>query len=371
MDLGFLSPVYAAVGPFATAYLDTTSAVEGAADRIAARWRARREELAEQGADEATLDAMAAAAGRDHGAGDGQVLIGGGGKLLLDTRLPAPPRRETATWGPLPDVVPLAAQLGYTVPYVLVVADRTGADITAYGDSGDPAAEQQVEGDTQHIRKVNPGGWSQRRYQDRAENLWHSNAEKVADRVARLATAVGARLIVLAGDVRALTFLRDSLPPPARDLLTEAEEGGRTAGASGESLQEHVQRLVAEAAVRENLAVIEEFEQERGQHDRAVEGLANTVGALQRAQVQALVAAGDFGAEATLYVGTDPLLLAVEEQELLDLGAESVVAAPAGPALLRAAVATGADLVFVPGGPTPLADGIGALLRYADAATPA
>lgn len=64
MDLGFLAPAYAASGPVATAYLDTTSAVEGAAAKIAGRWRARREELAAQGADEATLEAMGEAAGR-------------------------------------------------------------------------------------------------------------------------------------------------------------------------------------------------------------------------------------------------------------------------------------------------------------------
>ncbi len=117
MDLGFLAPAYAASGPVATAYLDTTSAVEGAAAKIAARWRARREELAAQGADEATLEAMGEAAGRDHGAGAGQVLVGGGGRLLLDGRLPAPPRRETASWGPLPDVLPMVSVLADAVPY--------------------------------------------------------------------------------------------------------------------------------------------------------------------------------------------------------------------------------------------------------------
>ena len=371
MDLGFLAPAYAASGPVATAYLDTTSAVEGAAAKIAARWRARREELAAQGADEATLDAMAEAAGRDHGDGAGQVLVGAGGGLLLDGRLPAPPRRETATWGPLPDVLPMVSVLADAVPYVLVVANRAGADITAYGDQGDAAGERHVHGGTFDIRKVKPGDWAAKKYQQRAENLWQTNAKSVAEQVAGLATSVRARVIVAAGDVRALAYLRESLPPPAREILREVDEGGRAAGASAASLEEHVRRLVAEAAVRDTMTVLDEFEQERGQRDRAVEGLAHTVAALRRAQVQTVVAGDELAGEALLYIGSEPMQIALSDADLADLGADEAVAAPAGPAILRAAVATGADVVFVPGGPTRLVGGVGALLRYADAATPA
>jgi hypothetical protein len=370
MDLGFLAPAYAAAGPFATAYLDTTSAVEGAAVRIAARWRARREELAVQGADEDTLDAMGEAAGRDHGMGAGQVLVGSQGRLLLDVRLPAPPRRQSATWGPLPDVLPMVTVLADAVPYLLVVADRAGADITAYGDHGAAAGERHVHGDTFDIRKVKPGDWAHKKYQQRAENLWQTNAKSVAEQVAGVASSVRARIIVAAGDVRALAYLRDSLPPPAREILREVDEGGRAAGASTASLDEHVRRLVAETAVRDTMAVLDEFEQERGQHDRAVEGLGHTLAALRRAQVQTVVAGADLPGDLFVFIGPEPMQIAVEHDELADLGVE-VVTAPVGPAILRAAVATGADLVIVPGGPTRLAGGVGALLRYADAGTPA
>lgn len=370
MDLSFLAPAYAAPGPFATAYLDTTSAIEGAAARIAARWRARREELAAQGADEATLEAMGAAAGRDHGAGAGQVLVGSRGRLLLDGRLPAPPRRELATFGPLPDVLPMIVAFADTVPYVLVVADRAGADITAYGDHGDAAAERHVQGGTFDIRKVKPGDWAAKKYQQRAENLWQTNAKSVAEQVADLATGVRARIIVAAGDVRALGYLRDSLPGPARKIMCSVEEGGRAAGASGGALEEHVRRLIAETAVRDTMTVLEEFEEERGQRDRAVEGLANTVAALRRGQVQTLVVGEQLADGATLHFGAEPVQLAVDQQELLDLGAERIGAAPAGSAIVRAALATGADLVMLPGGPSRLAEGVGAVLRYADVPAP-
>ena len=94
---------------------------------MAARWRALRDSLAEQGADTATLDAMEAVAGRhtEVPGPHGQVIVGAGGELRLDTVLPAPPRREIARWAPLPHLMPMVAQLGPVVPYVLAVVDRT------------------------------------------------------------------------------------------------------------------------------------------------------------------------------------------------------------------------------------------------------
>ncbi len=92
--------------------------------------------------------------------------------------------------------------------------------------------------------------------------------------------------------------------------------------------------------------------------------------ALRRAQVQTVVISDALAQDATLDIGAEPVQLAVDRQDLDDLGAEHVTTAPAGSAIVRAAVGTGADLVLVPGGPTRLADGVGAVLRYADAATP-
>lgn len=71
-----------------------------------------------------------------------------------------------------------------------------------------------------------------------------------------------------------------------------------------------------------------------------------------------------------MHIGAEPDQVAVDRQDLADLGAEQIATAPAATAIVRAAVGTGAGLVLVPGGPTRLADGVGASLRYADAATP-
>ena len=67
----------------------------------------------------------------------------------------------------------------------------------------------------------------------------------------------------------------------------------------------------------------------------------------------------------------DPTLVSVDEYTLRDSGINNPRQVRADAALLRAIVATGADLVLVEAGDVELEHGIGAVLRYADGATAA
>ena len=121
---------------------------------------------------DATLDAMEAAVGGhpEVPGAHGQLLVGAGGRLRYDVALGEVPRRETASWAPLPDLMPLVAQLGARVPYVLALVDRVGADVVVVGPDGAERERETVEGGTYPIRKVGVGGWAHLRYQHRAED---------------------------------------------------------------------------------------------------------------------------------------------------------------------------------------------------------
>jgi hypothetical protein len=54
-----------------------------------------------------------------------------------------------------------------TVAHLLVEIDRAGADIHAF-DGGKVLGRAQIEGDTEHIHRGHPGGWSHRRFQQHA-----------------------------------------------------------------------------------------------------------------------------------------------------------------------------------------------------------
>jgi hypothetical protein len=368
--LDTLSELLATPGPYATAYLDATMSKELGPKEVAGRWRALRDSLAEQGADATTLDAMEAVAGRhtEVPGPHGQVIVGGGGELRLDTVLPAPPRRETARWAPLPHLMPMVAQLGPVVPYVVVLVDRVGADVTVHGPRGDRSAE--VEGEEFGVHKVRVGGWAQLRYQHRAENLWEANARLVAETVETGVRRVAAQVVVVAGDVRARAALVDSLGEHARSLVVQLETGGRAEGVDEQKQRAEIDEAVARVAAAQDQQVIDRFAEALGRAASGVgdilaaAGLTDTVAALRAAQADTLLVVDDSSSDAPAWIGPEPVHLALSAEELTELGVSEPVPDRLDAALVRAAAGTDAAIVTLAPGQLQLTHGLGATLRY-------
>jgi hypothetical protein len=336
-----LARIYTVDGPFATTYLDISRDTEDAAKAIELRWRDGRRELAAHGADEATLAAMDPVVGERGDPGPaGQVLVGAGGRLVLDVHLPQPPDREWATEAPLPAIGPLLAETPAELPYVMVVADRVGADITVVGPGGE--RDSTVTGETWPIQKVHAGGWSERRYQASVEATWEHNAATVAAAVNKAVGEVGAALLVLAGDVRARGLVREHLSGGSQLVLAEVEEGSRAAGADPEPLLTAVARLVAEREAALVAEAVGLYRQRAGEHRGAAGGPAEVVDALRQHRVDTLLFDPDRLAELPLWAGPAPDELATDESTLRDLGIEPRWSDRADSVLARAALCTGA-----------------------------
>ncbi len=365
MKLSFLEPLYKHPGPYASVYLNTTRNMEYAHKAIALRWRALREQMAEQGADDKTLDAIEDLVGsdRDLGGPQGQAIFAAGSEVVYLEELPAPPRREIGRWAPLPHTMPLVVQRGERIPHLLVTVDRIGADIRAW-TAEEVREERQFDGDVFPIRKVQPGGWSQPRYQRRAENTWEHNAAGVAEEVERTAARAGAMVIVVAGDVRARTLLREHLQKPWRDRVVELDTHGRAPGIDTESLTEEQHQVVMRKVAEERAQLLDEFRRERGHRNRAVEGLGATVAALTLAQVDVLLLNDHPESNLELWIGPEPTQLALFEEDLRNNGVEAPMRDRADAALIRALVGTNARIVVVPQNELELTDGVGAVLRF-------
>ncbi len=372
MDISWLSPVYEAQGPFATVHLDVSRNDENAAHEVELRWRGAREQLASAGAPDDLLDQIepAALALPEIAGSAGRTIVATAQEgVLLDRAVPGPVQGST-TWGPLPDVVPLLRRLGSRPPYVLVLLDRQGADIEVWGPSeGTPRETETVKGGNYPIRKVKVGGWAHHRYQHRADNLWRDNAEKVAEDIERLVATTGTGLVAVAGDEQAYGRLNGALSERTMQMLVVLEHGSRAAGSDRELVDEEIEQLISQHEVQQIERVLEEFREQRGRGERAVEGVDATCDALRRAQVQTLLLVEDVARDQTVYVGSQAFVLGVTEDEVTALGDTAKgVDAPAG--LTRAAAATDAAVVLVPREMEPLKDGVGAVLRYADESTP-
>lgn len=406
MDLSFLAPVYQSAGPYVSVVIDTTRATEKAPHEIELRWRDLRGQLQQAGADETTLRALDGAVARDKGVPGqhGQALFAADGAVRLQRELPAPPSRDSASCLPVPDPLPLLVTLQHVVPYVLVMADRTGADIYAYGPHGRTARAETVAGDHQDpgMQKIRGGEDAHKQYQRRAENIWSENVEKFADEVDSLVAELHASLLVVAGDPRAREKLESHLGPDSTRIRAVVEEGGRAAGASEDKLREEVAQLVKQAADRNRQEAVNALERERGRVAAAAEGFTAVAGAFQRAQVDTLFlpeaasylphnevklppgSSGDVetpeaphgasplpeGGNVTLWIADDLGHVAVDADDLLTIGSGEPREVPALPALVRAAYATEADVVLVPADVAEsFTDGVACLLRWSDPST--
>ncbi len=374
MDVTFLAPVFAAPGPYATVCADVTHVTENADTELDLRVRAISEELAGQGAPDPVVGAVRDTLLQANDGGQlatlrGRALVvAADGSVVLDEALADAPRDPVTEWSPTPALLPVLRQLAGRVPHVVVVADRVGADISVATTPGRPLQEEQVEGDTFHMRKVRVGGWAHNTYMHTAENQWEENAGRVADRLHDLVVATGAQFVLLAGDVRARQLIADKASKEVRDVLVSIDQGGRAAGADRAPVDQRAAELVAEHEAHEQARAVEQVEAASA-HGLAVTGTAAVVEALRKAQVETLVLADQPDAE-QLSVGSSPLEIGRGAEDMAALGVTDATRVPAEGALLRAAVGSDAGVVVVPRAAMPDDVPVAAVLRYTDASTP-
>jgi hypothetical protein len=370
MDARTLSKLYAVDGPFVTIYLNTRGDTEDAAAQLETRWKNVLRELADRGIDEPTRDALTQARG-DHTRGGTRVLVAAHGSVHLAVSLPQPPPGglgdEGITIGPLPRLVPLADALALQLPHVVVLADRTGADVLAYTSGPEPSETAQTDNDRFPQRKVHAGGWAAKRFDNDVEETWEQSAREVASLIERVAQDIDARVVIASGDDRALQLIAQHLPANLAGRFVTVGGGGRHTDGSDDVIAGEVLRVLSETVGANTIDLLAKFAEERGQQDRAADGAAETIEALQKGQVATLILTDSRDSGRPGWCGPEPVHLALDRDQLAAMNVTTAHEAPLEELLLRAAWGTGADVQFVTGGvdhsPT---DGIGALLRYAD-----
>jgi hypothetical protein len=377
-DLDDLRPVVAGLGPFLSVHLPLEPATEELATELALRWRAGRSRAADAGAPEpllAVVDGLLDGAQR---LGAGLSVIAGAGGDVHVSHTPVPPPFEVVRWEPVPSLAPLVAVRQQLQPHVVALVDRIGADLAVRRRAGsrNVTAEGQVaetvEGDDYPIRKTSGGGWSQRRYQQHAEETWHHNMGEVAAELATLAERSDARVVAIGGDERAVGLVLDQLPAAVRGRARPIA-ATRAADGSTAQLDDEVARVVDEWTDAQLARTLDLYEQELGQNDRATAGPRDTLAALREARVAVLLVVLDATIatdERRAWVGTSPDQVGSAPEELAaGQPAEVQAAARSAPlvdAAVTAAVATGADVRVLPDSdrlPDGL-DGLGALLRW-------
>ncbi|WP_029289410.1 hypothetical protein [Cellulomonas sp. HZM] len=379
MDLHWLKPLLGRPSPFTTVFLDATRAESAGDTGVEDRWRSLRRQLERDGAAAGVLDEIGDLVTVPTGARGphGRIVVADADGVVVDRVVAEAPAQSAAVHGPLPALLPAVRAADEEVRALLVVVDRTGADLVTRSVGGGAEAEpttEQVEGGHDDVHKTREGGLD-RRSQTRAEDSWQRNAEAVAAAVDRSVRGTPPDIVLLTGDSRAVGLVRDALGQEARALLVEVAGGGRGEGVNQAAFEAKVLAAAGEVRARRRQGVLDRFATAQGRGENAVTSLGDVVEVLRRGQVAELVLHVDALtgslAERELWVGPAPLELATDREDLAAIGVDGAGERySADIALVRAALGQEAGVTFAEDGAVDLVDGVGALLRWSDGSTP-
>ena len=355
-----LAELVLAEGPFLSVYLTTESGIDNASQRAEQRWKSLRATAAEAGAAEEVLTALDPLVADAHLVGQCLAAFATARGVVHVEHHPDPPAQDLARWADLPSIVPVIEWRQSSPPHVAVLTDRWGADLFGLR-AAEPNLQRQAGGGDEAEAKSSPKGWTQRRYQQRAENTWEHNAKAVANEVARLVDQVDARVVVVAGDVRAVQLLQEAMPKEVADKV-EVVGGGRAPDGSADELVSEVDRLVERTADQETAQLLGKFREELGQDDRAADGPARTLEALAMAQVEILLVHDDPDDDRQAWFGPEATHVALTEDTIRAMGVDRPAQARLADVATRAALGTGAGVRVIPAGQAK--DGLGAILRW-------
>jgi len=359
-----------APAPFASVYFDDSHDTQDAAAQLDLKWRALREQLEQQGADEsvtaeigqAVMD-LPAPVGRS-----GRAVVASAEGVLFNEHLIRPTAETVVRVSELPYIVPIL-ELGFYFPdYLSVVVDHAGADITTHING--TLRSETVDGGGYPVHKAS--GAETAGYSDpqlRTDEAAGKSMCAVADRVSEHADDAGIDLIFVVGEVRSRSDLLATLPERMRDRVIPLHVGARHSGHD----HDEVQRAIKAGLVKRRLNVIdnaaERFTAEIGrQSGLATEGLGAVCSALRQGAVDTMII-GDGLDDLTVVADEDLTTVAPNADVLSEQGAAPAKTLRADEVLPLLAISVGASLVRTDERIAP-ADGVGAVLRYAPTLQP-
>ncbi|OBG35690.1 hypothetical protein [Mycobacterium sp. E3198] len=353
-----------APGPFASVYFDDSHDTHDAEAQLELKWRAVREELDNQGVDQAVIDGIGDAVlglrppiGRS-----GRAVIAGPDGVVINEHLARPTARTIIRVSELPYLVPILEHSFDHPDYVLVVVDHSGADITTH--IGGALRSETVDGGghpVHHAAGAETAGYGDP--QLRSDEAARKNVRAVADRVGELVDDKGIGVIFVVGEVRSRSDLLSTLPERLRDRAVALEVGARHSGHDFGEIEDAIEAEFVQRKLRAIDDTAQRFTAEIGrQSGLAAEGLDAVCSALRQGAVETLIV-GDVG-DATVVADEDLTTIAPNENVLSEQGAAPAKTLRADEALPLFAVSVGASLLHAGDRVAP-ADGVGAVLRYA------
>ena len=269
-------------GPFVTVLLPSPSGAFGSDHRFEVMWKHARQSMGDQwpGGLQDQLDQVV---GELHHSDAASFVVAqrADGETFVEPMVSGLKGDDAVvTFGVAPRLLEVIDARQRMLPHVVVETDRAGATITGF-DGGDVTDRDDVEGDTEHIHRGRGGGWSHRRFQQRAENTWERNAGEVAEAVTTMARELDPVLVAISGEVRAKQLLEADLGDEFGERLIDIEAG------DPDGIADEVVDALADRRARFQVAILERLRNEGGITDPA-----EVMQALDEGRVETLLIAG-------------------------------------------------------------------------------
>ncbi|AKK30461.1 hypothetical protein AB431_12155 [Mycobacterium sp. EPa45] len=355
----------AARSPLASVYYDDSHDTQDAAERLHVIERDVARELEQRGAP-LTLISSVTRAMNEQPAGEqrsGRALVVGLQGTVIDEHLVVAPVTPLVRFSQLPYIVPLVEYGAVWGPYMVVAVDQVGADLTRY--HGKSTTSETIVGEGFPVHKAAAAGlnaWGDS--QHRVEEAVRKNVRAVGDRLTREMDRDPVDFIVLIGQDRVRAELVSVLPHRVAERTVQPGVGSRQNGVDRAVRAAIAQELNKRRSIKTGRAV-DQYQAETGRGSGlAVAGLAAVTAALRDRAVTTLLI-GRMHDE-TVLAGDDLTLPGPDPETLSDFAIAPTRTLRADEALPFSAMAIGADLVCAPDD-LRLADGVGALVRYASA----
>jgi hypothetical protein len=351
-------------GPFVSVYFDDSHDTHDAEAQLELKWRALKEDLERQGADQAILDEIADAVmnlrppiGRS-----GRAVVASADGVVINEHLARSTAAAVARVSELPYLVPILEQSFDHPDYVLVVVDHSGADITVH--SGGTLRTETVDGGGHPVLKAaGAEDTGDNDPQLRTDEDARKNLRAVADRVTELSDSKPIDGIFVVGEVRSRADLLVALPKRLQHQAVELEIGARHSGHDFAEIEQAIEGQFVKRQLRTIDDAAQRFIAEIGRESGlAAEGLGAVCSALRQGAVETLII-GEIG-ESTVVADEDLTTVAPNGNVLSEQGAAAAKTLRADEALPISAISVGAALVRTDERIAP-ADGVGAVLRYA------
>lgn len=343
MSTDRIAHLYDDPGPFGSAYIDVSQDTEDAPHLAELQVRAACEAAADAGAPDSVVERLRAClAEMPHGPAPlSRFVVATQSGVLLNEVVHSRREQPQGTWSPLPDVATWLADEQITVPFVLALVDHEGGDVQLHRAGVETAStESTAGGETDFGHKVRGGGWAHLKWQHYAENVWERNADSVADEVLRHVRD-GVQLVLIAGDARSRSLVRDTLGTAAADAtIVELDAGSRHADGGDQALRAAVGTAVEEAVATLRLAQGDELHERLGRDDAVATGVADLLDAFVRGQVDRLLIDPDEASELEVRPADHPGLAFGAISPMPDT-------VRADTALVAAAALTGASITVI------------------------